>query len=376
MRFPCLAAPLVLGATLVLAGVPTVASSPPAAPPAARGGKPAGKAAVSARAVVRSLLRPINFPGVEQDKSTTLEDVLEKLRKDHGLAYTINKRAFEHEGLNAPPVEYTPVVEAKDLRPMRSTLARVLQAVLDRIPVPSGATFLVRDGGVEITTNTFGEVDVAPIGSLVGVIVAVDREDDGPPSPGGLTLRCTRPTPEANPAVQAACVRLQQQILQRRQALPASMPAQREQLLAQIHRDALELRWHQANLSRVKQTQHTIRVRLAAAVKVRATQPRQEFDDKGQARKWTKEELKEMRGDAGLPGFPAHPDDITPGRPALVLLARPWGRPKHPTYNEPLMTWQGGLILRPAARPKRPTDNELIVTLILLDGAPMDRGER
>jgi hypothetical protein len=151
-----------LCATLVLAGVTAVASSRPALPPAPKEDKagPAEKAPTSAQGVVRALLRPVHFTGAEQDKLTSLKDVLEMLRKNHGLAYTVDERAFKHEGLVTPPVLDTPIVEIAPLPAMKAPLGKVLQAVLARVPVPSGATFMVRREGVEITTRQFQVAEV------------------------------------------------------------------------------------------------------------------------------------------------------------------------------------------------------------------------
>jgi hypothetical protein len=151
-----------LCATIVLAGLTAVASSRPAAPPAPKKeGKvaPAEKAPVSARTTLRALLQPINFPGIEQDRTTTLKDVLDKVRKDYGLAYTFNELAFRHEGLTTPPVWETPIVESSPLPPMKATLGKVLSQVLERVPVYPGGTFMVREDGVEITTYQFQVVE-------------------------------------------------------------------------------------------------------------------------------------------------------------------------------------------------------------------------
>ncbi len=151
-----------LCATLVLAGVTAVASSRPPLPPAPKEERaaPAEKAPASAQAVVRALLRPIDFPSVEQDKTVTLKDVLEMFRKKHGLAYTIDERGFKHEELKQSVLD-TPVAESAPLGAMKAPLGKVLQAVLARVPVPSGATFMVRREGVELTTRQFqlAEVD-------------------------------------------------------------------------------------------------------------------------------------------------------------------------------------------------------------------------
>jgi hypothetical protein len=44
---------------------------------------------------------------------------------------------------------------------MKTTLGKVLSRVLARVPVPSGATFMVREDGIEITTTTFMAAECA-----------------------------------------------------------------------------------------------------------------------------------------------------------------------------------------------------------------------
>jgi hypothetical protein len=51
-------------------------------------------------------------------------------------------------------------VGGEDVLPLRSSLSRVLQHVLNQIPVPSGATYMVREDGIEITTNQFKYAEV------------------------------------------------------------------------------------------------------------------------------------------------------------------------------------------------------------------------
>jgi RNA polymerase sigma factor (sigma-70 family) len=120
--------------------------------------KPAavGAASSGSRAVVRALLQPATFTGAD-DPKTTLKDVLKQLEKTHNVAFRVNSKAFKYEMLN--DVLSTPVGGA-DLAPMRSTLARVLQHVLNQIPVPSGATYMTREDGIEITTSQFKYAEV------------------------------------------------------------------------------------------------------------------------------------------------------------------------------------------------------------------------
>jgi hypothetical protein len=63
-----------------------------------------------------------------------------------------------------------------------------------------------------------------------------------------------------------------------------------------------------------------------AAVLVRTAQPREEFDEKGRLRKFTREELKELKGpDPKVPGYKAEFSDLSAGQIVQVSLGKPKG---------------------------------------------------
>jgi hypothetical protein len=156
----------ILVCTVLLASLTAVASIQPAqAPddrPAERKEAVKGKAAVkdalpTARSIVASLIAPVNFAG-EKDPKRTLAEVLNDLAKKHDLSYTINERAFKYEMLN--DVARTEVANPEPIPAMRTTLGKVIGRILMRVPVPSGATFLVREDGIEITTTQFVAAEI------------------------------------------------------------------------------------------------------------------------------------------------------------------------------------------------------------------------
>src|SRR5262249_28379348 len=62
---------------------------------------------------------------------------------------------------NIQDVAKTPITEQNPIPPMKNVrLSRVLDKVLSRIPVPSGATYLVRSDHIEITTGIFQRAQV------------------------------------------------------------------------------------------------------------------------------------------------------------------------------------------------------------------------
>jgi hypothetical protein len=63
--------------------------------------------------------------------------------------------------------------------------------------------------------------------------------------------------------------------------------------------------------------------RLADEVKIRSAVPPEQFDDKGSIKKYTREELKELKGpDPRVPGYKADRDSIEKGRTVMVQVAR------------------------------------------------------
>lgn len=64
-------------------------------------------------------------------------------------------------------------------------------------------------------------------------------------------------------------------------------------------------------------------------VKVRKPNPPPQFDSKGRVKKrYTRKELRELKGDPKLPGFPAEFSDLKPGQYVQVTLVRKKGRPR------------------------------------------------
>jgi hypothetical protein len=93
------------------------------------------------------------------DPNTTMKEALDLLSARHGLTIAIDLRAFEYEGYK--DVEGTLIADPKPHPAWkRVRLARVMEALVDRLPVPSGACFVVREGCVEITTQKFRTFEI------------------------------------------------------------------------------------------------------------------------------------------------------------------------------------------------------------------------
>jgi RNA polymerase sigma factor (sigma-70 family) len=87
-----------------------------------------------------------DFEGLDQ---LNLHDVLGYLSERLGITVDINHRAFADAGVKDP---YETLLKAvPSMKNVR--LSVILRMVLSRVPIEDGATFLVRDGHIEVTTN-------------------------------------------------------------------------------------------------------------------------------------------------------------------------------------------------------------------------------
>jgi hypothetical protein len=104
------------------------------------------------------LEKPVDFEGIK-DRKTTIEDALYFLEQVYGCSFVINERAFRQE--NLPEVGKCQVANPNDLPAQHGRKLRlVLDSILLRLPVPSGATYLIRDNHIEITTKAFAAKEV------------------------------------------------------------------------------------------------------------------------------------------------------------------------------------------------------------------------
>ncbi len=132
---------LLLGVLLVL---PVALALAPAAP------APSPKEVTKPHPLVTKLAEEVKFSGYEADPKETLQELLDNLAEHYDLNFFINEAAFKAEQVE--DVRAVPVIE-KSIPAMRQVrLGEVLRKVLDRVPVPSGAMYVIRQDGVEVTT--------------------------------------------------------------------------------------------------------------------------------------------------------------------------------------------------------------------------------
>jgi len=106
------------------------------------------------------------------------------------------------------------------------------------------------------------------------------------------------------------------QIAQQQQQMAASRNVQD----AQSH--AIEIAKLQSQLIQAKTENVSWDIVLTDDGKVRVTDPPPTFDDKGNPKKYTREELKQLKGDPKLPGYAAEFDDLRQEQVVTVSLAR------------------------------------------------------
>jgi hypothetical protein len=108
--------------------------------------------------LVAKLYRRVDFAGYD-DPKMTLSEILEDLSKKYGLPFIFNETSFRYE--NVMDVPKTPITAENQFPPMKNVrVDTILRQILARIPVPSGATFLMRRDRIEITTGIFFQGEV------------------------------------------------------------------------------------------------------------------------------------------------------------------------------------------------------------------------
>jgi hypothetical protein len=105
-----------------------------------------------------AIYRRSNFDGWD-DPKLTLQDALDQLADKYLLRFEFNERAFNFEMF--PDILKKEIATPNPIRPMQDTrLDHVLRHVLQRIAVNSGATFVLRDNSIEITTGLFRDNEI------------------------------------------------------------------------------------------------------------------------------------------------------------------------------------------------------------------------
>jgi hypothetical protein len=134
-----------------------------------------------------------------------------------------------------------------------------------------------------------------------------------------VTVNLSYAVPNPQGALQS--IQRQQQLLQyQREVMAARTPQQRQQALIQLYRS---LALGQQNSVRVQQMNKDLDFQAADDMKVRIMYPPPAFDEKGNLKKYTAKELRELKGsDSTLPGYAAEMDALKTGQIVTVYLAK------------------------------------------------------
>ena len=97
-------------------------------------------------------------------------------------------------------------------------------------------------------------------------------------------------------------------------------PLQKQQQLAQ---NQTEIAKNQANAFTKKEETKTVELQVGDEMKVRLSDPPVAFDEKGKPKKYTAKELRELKGDSKLPGFPADMSNLANDQLLQVQLVVP-----------------------------------------------------
>ena len=147
-------------------------------------------------------------------------------------------------------------------------------------------------------------------GLLAGRVTALDGDERT------LALQVTLRYLAANDDAVAEQADLRQQLAD---ALAIEDPDERLQRVREVQAALLA---NQANLLRVEETEQEVALQAAADVRVRLAKLLPAFDDKGNPRKYTPQELKDLKGPDNLPGYTADFADLKEGQIVRVSLAR------------------------------------------------------
>jgi hypothetical protein len=110
------------------------------------------------------------------DPKMTLQEAIDHLAKKYDVNIDVNERAFLSEEVRE--VLRLPVAE-QPIPALKGTFAQILSRILARVPIPSGATYVIRGDRIEITTGKFVEQEfysnrlpVTPLPPLVHAAIA------------------------------------------------------------------------------------------------------------------------------------------------------------------------------------------------------------
>jgi len=147
-------------------------------------------------------------------------------------------------------------------------------------------------------------------------------------SPGDkkdFTVQYTTKVAELNQGTVNRIQDLQRQYFQQQQTAATAGRDfnRRNQALNQMQNIQMQMVQAQRDMYHYKDVSKDYQLRASEKIKVRSLQPPLEYDEKGNVKKYTREELKALQGTEGLPGYNAEWDAVRQGQIIHVYLAKP-----------------------------------------------------
>ncbi len=178
----------------------------------------------------------------------------------------------------------------------------------------------MKDKDDDIPKNTEKTVKA---GSLVGRVVGIEEDKRK------IRLSVSYPVTTIDQGQVQAVANAQNQMARAqydlRVARDVNAANQARQQMAQAQQQMAQA---QARLYKTEmKTKDDIYVKAGDDVAVRTARPKEDFDDKGKIKKYTKAELKELKGDGKLPGYKAEFGDLAVDQYVQITLVRKKGAP-------------------------------------------------
>jgi hypothetical protein len=171
---------------------------------------------------------------------------------------------------------------------------------------------------------------LVPAGQVTGVLKTVGGSEKY------LSLETTVRYLEPNPQAQVHLVQQQQQLaLRQMQIMQNPNPFVRNQQMIQLLQQAQLMQLQAQNaVLQVKEAKREIELQPINDVVIRRMQLPLAFDDKGFPKKYTAQELKELKGTGNLPGYNADRIDLQAGQTVMVYLVKQQKDPPKPAAKE------------------------------------------
>jgi hypothetical protein len=157
---------------------------------------------------------------------------------------------------------------------------------------------------------------VTSLGTLTGML-----RSKGEGSKEAMSLRVSWTYLEAKPGAEKALLEKQRDILRRQQQIMRTRnPAQRYREMAELLQHVRQLARTEQNLFHIKEAHKDIDLEPADDMKVRTAFLPVVNDDKGYRKKYTAQEIRELRGKGDLPGYAAEPDALAANQMVTVYI--------------------------------------------------------